>query len=111
VVGTEWYGVSAVVTFAWNETNSLEEQSHERYLFESEVEAYEIAGRAGLWGVAVPFAAMDASACALCLTAGNPMPRFTSGIAECPSPFGSWNRVVGYQTSQLYQHGGSLEFE
>jgi hypothetical protein len=78
VVATEWYGVSAVVkTFARNETNGLKEQSHERHLFESEVEAYEIAGRAGLWGVAVPkplFAAMDASACALCLTAGNPMP-------------------------------------
>jgi hypothetical protein len=78
VVATEWYGVSAVVkTFARNETNGLEERSHERHLFESEVEAYEIAGRAGLWGVAVPkplFAAMDASVCALCLTAGNPMP-------------------------------------
>ena len=55
VVATEWYGVSAVVkAFARNETNFLEVPSHERYLFKSEVEAYEIAGGADLWGVADP---------------------------------------------------------
>lgn len=58
------------------ETNGFEEQSQNRHLCGSEVEAYEI-GRAGLWDIAVPvplFVALDDKKCALCLTAGSRMP-------------------------------------
>lgn len=74
VVATDWHGISAVVKIVDAAKNQNQQA---RRIFESEVAAYDLAGRAGLWDVAVPrplFVATDDTQCTLCLVAGHSMP-------------------------------------
>mmetsp|Transcript_8479 Transcript_8479/g.15369 ORF Transcript_8479/g.15369 Transcript_8479/m.15369 type:complete len:325 (-) Transcript_8479:123-1097(-) len=74
VIGTEWHGISAAVKIVCIDGNDGH-YAHE--VFRSEVEAYRLAGAAGLWGKAVPgplFVAETDKVCALGMVAGVPMP-------------------------------------
>jgi hypothetical protein len=61
VVATEWHDVCAAINVV-RIVKDEPELRHARRVFESEVEACELAGRAGLWDLAVPrplFVAID----------------------------------------------------
>lgn len=76
VAETKWNGVSAALKVV-RLGNDEHEETYVRRVFEGEVKAYEMAGLAGLWGLAVPqpfFVATDDKYCALCLALGDPMP-------------------------------------
>lgn len=74
VIGTEWYGIPVAVKMVYTDGD---DRQYARKVFHSEVEAYRMAGSAGLWGRAVPeplFLADTDSVCALGIAKGVPMP-------------------------------------
>lgn len=77
VIAVDWFGNQSALKMAELETVTAAVRQRTIATFQSEFEAYEIAGRAGLWGIAVPkplFYVKGDTLLALCTEEGSPMP-------------------------------------